>query len=280
MFNLIDCHSHSNNSIDAENSVDEMCKKAMTLGLSAYAITDHVECCSKTWIFGENEKDREPVYFKDIFENSMRAISVAKEKYGDKLNLLAGLELGEPCHDLEASNAYSNDERLDFIIASVHQMRDYPDFYFMDFNDYDIPSLMEKYFNEIYETCKWGNFDVFGHLTYTLRYMEGKQGFNVDMRPYDDIIHECFKTLIENGKGIEINSSGLRQKYGFTIPKFEYIKMFRDCGGEIISIGSDSHCAEDLGKGISEATDLARQAGFKYISYFKKRKPNFVKIEK
>jgi len=276
--NLIDCHTHSKNSPDAIDSVDAMCEQAIKLGLSAYAITDHVECCLDRWKFEHDDEKIKPLYFKDIFEGSMSEISTAKEKYKGKLNLLCGLELGEPYQDLENADFYINDKRLDFVIASIHQIRKHEDFYFLDYNNYDIQKLMTQYFEEIFEMCQWGKFDVVGHLTYTLRYMEGEQGHMVDMKPYQEIIRECFKVLAHKGKGIEINTSGLRQKFGDSFPSLEYVKMFKECGGEILTVGSDSHCVADLGKGISQAYEIAKNAGFRYVTYFKDRKPNFIKL--
>lgn len=278
MLNLIDCHSHSKNSPDAKDSVETMCEQAIKLGLSAYAITDHVECFGDRWIFEENDDVIPPQYFKNIFENSMSEITLAKEKYKKNLNLLAGMELGEPCHNPGQADYFLNDKRLDFVIASIHQIRNHEDFYFLDYNVYDIPTLLTKYFEEIYEMCIWNRFDVLGHITYTLRYMQGEQGHKVNLKPFEEIIRECFKTLAYNGKGIEINTSGLRQKFGDTFPSFEYVKMFKECGGEILSIGSDSHCVDDLGKGVSEGTQMAINAGFKYVSYFKNRKPVFLNL--
>ncbi len=276
MIKYCDSHSHSKNSPDARHSVNNMCEKAISLELSAYTITDHIECNIERWAC-ENPTDIGPL-FRDIFENSMRDIYIAKDKYQSRLNLLAGVELGEPCQNLECSESYAKDKRLDFIISSIHQIRGKEDFYFIDYSKEDIPSLMQTYFEEIYETVKWNGFDVIGHLTYTLRYMQGEQGYKVNMKPYEEIIRECFKTLAQNGKGIEVNTSGCRQKFGDFFPDFEYVKMFKECGGEIITTGSDSHCAEDLGKGLAEATEMIKKAGFDYIAYFKERKPQFVKI--
>ena len=117
-----------------------------------------------------------------------------------------------------------------------------------------------------------------GKMTYTLRYIEGDHGIHVDMKHYEEIIRESFKLLIQNGKGIEINTSGLRQKYGKTFPDLYWVKIYRELGGEIISLGSDSHCAADIGKGIAEGAEIARDAGFDYLCFFKERKPNFIKI--
>ncbi len=276
MIKYCDSHSHSKNSPDARHSVNDMCEKAIGLELSAYTITDHIECNIERWAC-ENPTDIGPL-FRDIFENSMRDIYIAKDKYQSRLNLLAGVELGEPCQNLECSESYAKDKRLDFIISSIHQIRGKEDFYFIDYSKEDIPSLMQTYFEEIYETVKWNGFDVIGHLTYTLRYMQGEQGYKVNMKPYEEIIRECFKTLAQNGKGIEVNTSGCRQKFGDFFPDFEYVKMFKECGGEIITTGSDSHCAEDLGKGLAEATEMIKKAGFDYIAYFKERKPQLIKI--
>lgn len=40
---ICDIHTHSSNSFDAENTVEEMCNCACNKGLFALAITDHCE---------------------------------------------------------------------------------------------------------------------------------------------------------------------------------------------------------------------------------------------
>ena len=65
---------------------------------------------------------------------------------------------------------------------------------------------MEQYFSQLYEICRWGHFDVLGHLTYPLRYIEGEAGIPVPLEPYAEQIRCCFRALEENGKGIELNS--------------------------------------------------------------------------
>lgn len=40
---ICDIHTHSSNSFDAENTVEEMCNSACNKGLFALAITDHCE---------------------------------------------------------------------------------------------------------------------------------------------------------------------------------------------------------------------------------------------
>lgn len=265
--NIIDCHTHTNNSPDGDDTVLAMCRKAQSLGLSAYAITDHCEC-----------NGYESEHYDVTSEKSFSDIMKAKEEFGGKLNLICGIELGQANQDYEAAEKVISDERLDFVIGSVHNLTGFADFAFLDYPHENIAHLLKAYYDEMLEICRWGKFDVLGHLTYPLRYICGERGIPVDMSPYEETIREIFKTLIENGKGVEINTSGLRQKYGRAFPDFRYIKLFRDLGGEIISIGSDSHCTEDLGKGVREGAELAREAGFTRLTYFKERNPLFVKL--
>ena len=156
------------------------------------------------------------------------------------------------------------------------------DFCFIEYDKYTedgIYDLCRQYFEEIYKLCKWGKFDILSHLTYFLRYIKGGYGIDVDTSRYDEIIAESFRVLIENGKGIEINTSGLRQNYGDTFPSLKYVKLFRDLGGELLSIGSDAHTIEDLGKGIADGAEMAKAAGFDRLVYFRKRKPYFINID-
>lgn len=279
---IIDCHTHSRNSSDAENdTVIERCERAAQLGLVAMAVTDHCEVnryfekdCYKI----DYEQKYDEYGFKKSFENSMAEVSSVKELYNGKVNLICGVEMGQPLSDIKTAENILSDKRLDFVIGSMHELPGHDDFAFLDYSNEYIPYLLEKYFNEIYNMCKWGKFDVLGHLTYTLRYIEGEQNIKVDMKPYDEIIRHSFKALIQNGCGIEINTSGLYQKYGKTFPDFEYIKLYHELGGEIITVGSDSHSTANLARGIKEGLDLVFQAGFKRITYFKNRKPVFLNI--
>ncbi len=278
--NLIDCHTHSTNSPDAVNAPEAMVLTAMDMGLSAYALTDHCEI--NRWFpyehYTEHFNPEDTYDFASSFENAMADNLRLKEKYKGKLNFVNGIELGQAQFDFGLASAVASDARLDFIIGSCHQVRGYDDFAFTDYTKTSPQKLVDQYYKEIYEICQWGRFDVLGHLTYPLRYIEGNHGLKVDMSGNDEIIAESFKLLIQNGKGIEINTSGYRQKYGKPFPDIYYVKMFRDLGGEFISIGSDAHCTEDLGKGIREGAELAMAAGFDKLTYFVGRKPHQIKL--
>lgn len=283
---LIDLHTHSNFSPDANDSAEDMCRRAQELGLSAYAITDHCDC--NLWhsiehYFDDPSEAKDPIMYGagEYAAKSIKKQTELRDELAGMLNFLVGIELGQPLQYPEKAEEIASSGELDFIIGSHHQNKGEEDFYFYEYNKMDLKkiySLLDDYFVQMLEMCRWGKFDVLGHLTYPLRYICGDYGIDIDLSRWDGIIREIFKTLISNGKGIEINTSGLRQKYGRTFPELEYVKLFRNMGGEIVTIGSDAHCANDIGKGISEGVELAETAGFKYAAFFKNRKANFIKI--
>lgn len=278
--NIIDCHTHSTNSFDGISAAEDMIIAAMERGLSAYALTDHCEI--NRWFsiehYGVKPNGYDTYDFGIDFEKAMTENTALKEKYDGKINFICGVELGQAPFDFGLSNAIVKDKRLDFIIGSIHQVSGKDDFAFLDYEKADINTLLTTYYNDMYELCKWNKFDVLGHITYPLRYIEGEHKIKVDMSLHEEAIRECFRLIIQNGKGIEINTSGLRQAYGQAFPNLYWLKIYREMGGEIISIGSDAHKADDLGKGVKEGAEMAIEAGFKHLCFFKERKPNFIKI--
>lgn len=281
--NLIDCHTHTQYSVDSEADINLMLERACELNLAAYAVTDHCEC--NRWYTEEYYKNATTYRYFDFgrnFENSISAVTVLKEKYSDRLNLLCGIEMGQATQEIDIAEKMVSDKRLDFVIGSIHQIPDTEDFALLDYTTLDenaLYKLAETYMQEIYKLCKWGKMDVLGHLTYFLRYFHRHLNREFDISRFDDIIDESFRELISKGKGIEINTSGLRNaNFKETYPTIKYVKMFKSLGGEIISIGSDAHTVEDLGSGIADGIELAKEAGFGYITFFKERKPNFIKI--
>lgn len=278
----IDCHTHTQFSMDSEADINSMIERAIELDLAAYAITDHCEC--STWYPKEHYKETElfdHFNYAEDFDRSLEAVTALKEKYGRKINLICGTELGQATQDIEAAEKAAEDERLDFIIGSLHQLRGEKDFFYIDYKNMsedEVFCLLEKYFKEVYELCKWGKFDVLGHLTYSLRYMKRRCGINPDISRFDEIIAESFRELIVKDKGIEINTSGLRQGFGDCFPSLKYVKLFRDLGGMLVSVGSDAHKVEDLGRNITDGFEIARAAGFDRVCWFKKHKAYYTEI--
>lgn len=277
----IDCHTHTAISPDGSGTVGGLCRRAISLGLEALAITEHVEL--NRWhsqgYYGHGPRNEEEEFeYSKRMEASMKANHSAKDAYGNRLHIISGIELGQIPTDFGLADSVIQDNRLDFVIASMHELHNKPDFFCLDYQKESVPKLLEQYFAEVLQLCQWGKFDVLGHLTYPLRYIVGEAGMTVDLADYEEPIRACLQALVDNGCGIELNTSGLRQAYGKTFPSLEYIKLYRELGGESLTIGSDAHTADDVGYGMKTAVEMAKEAGFSYLCYYLEREPVYIPI--
>ena len=96
--------------------------------------------------------------------------------------------------------------------------------------------------------------------------------------PFDKvkpIISEILKHIISKGKGIEINTSSFRYKLDDLTPSKDILKLYKELGGTIITIGSDAHKAEHVGYKILEVREELKKLGFKQFCTFEKMKPIF-----
>lgn len=110
-----------------------------------------------------------------------------------------------------------------------------------------------------------------------IRYSKTKD-LNYCYGQYADIFDPIIETLIANGKGIEINTAGLDKGLKEQHPCTEFIRQYRKKGGEIITVGSDAHRPEDIGRHFDHAADVLKECGFSYYCTFEKRVPAFHKL--
>lgn len=268
--NIIDLHTHTDNSFDGHHSAMYLCEAAYMKGLRAIAFTDHIEV---------------DAFYERNFDVTARQayfyIANARSAFRGKLTVCNGIELGQPHYAAEIAEKLIDTLNYDIVIGSVHNLRNKLDFCELDYNtEYtDFYPLLDEYFEEELALAKWGKFDTLAHLTYPLRYIVGEYGKTVDIKRYDDIIDEILKTVAQNGKALEINTSGLRQPLGETMPYEAIVKRFRELGGDFVTVGSDAHYAEHLSAGIEQGMAIAARCGFSCISLFKDRVPTPIPIE-
>lgn len=80
--------------------------------------------------------------------------------------------------------------------------------------------------------------------------------------------------MVKNDIALEINTSSLRKGLSETMPGRDLLKIYEDAGGIKVTIGGDTHLADDLSAGYAYASSLVtgRLKSVVYIG----RKPVFV----
>ena len=265
-----DSHVHSSNSPDASpDTVEMIAASAREKGLAGVCITDHCDVnCYEEWGCGT------------CMEGSFRDVAAAKERFNrDGFFVGMGIELGQPNQALDKVAEVMAMGKYDFVLGSLHNGDQYEDYHYID-SRMDPWTITENYYDTMLRTAQWGQFDAMAHMTLPLRYVKGRdEVVDFHLGPYEERIQEILRVLAQTGKGIEINTSGLRQQIQETMPTLPYLKRLRQLGGEIVTLGSDSHNAHDLAAGFAVAAQLLREAGFSHFAYFRDRKPVMVPLD-
>lgn len=263
---LYDYHSHSDYSMDGKDSIAKLCAAAIAAGLQELAVTDHFEPTPQ-------DKEASDYQAKEYFGAMKKICSLYKEK----LKLKYAVELGQPHLYTAKSEKLLADHPYDYVLASVHMLPTGEDLGYIPYSKENISSYTQSYLDELKSLAKWNKFDCLGHFDLLKRYAI-IHGVKTDFMAYQEQIEDILKIIIANGKGIEINTSGLRQESKECLPDLDILKLYKQLGGEIITIGSDAHFAKDVGKGVREAIELLKTAGFKYATVFTQRQPEMIKI--
>ena len=170
---------------------------------------------------------------------------------------------------------------LDFVIGSVHNyraMKGKTDFYYADYPDADIcVRTLEDYLGSLAElTALPDCYDTLGHIIYPLRYINPRapQTFSLLDAEYYDRTAAVLRRVAEDGKAMELNTWR-----GRSIAEWaSYLRLFRSLGGELVTVGSDSHTTQDVGKGVSDAYALLRECGFAFVAVYHGRKAGMERL--
>lgn len=272
---IADFHCHCNYSSDSTSTPKDMIQKAISLGLSKICFTDHLDylypsSIENDFIFHPKERHTNMIQLKELFHN--------------KIEILIGVELGlrnEPELKNDVKTYYEgivNEVPFDFIIGSTHVLEKKDMYYKEYWEDKTVSKGITDYFQSIIDNSSfYETFQVYGHLDYIIRYLPVAEK-NYNYHEYADLIDLALKSLIQHGKGIELNTAGLKYNLGFPHPKLEILKRYKELGGEILTIGSDAHKPEHLAYDFAIVTDLLKSIGFRYYTIYNNQIAEFIKL--
>ncbi len=270
-----DYHVHTKFSDDSAYPMEQVVKDAIAMKMDEICFTDHVDYGIKEdWDYSRPAECRRrngpmnvdyPRYFALLKE--------LRHTYEGQITIRSGLEFGMQMHTIPRYQALVETYPLDFMILSVHQVED-QEFWTQDFQkNRSQKEYNERYYEEmlgLVKACQ--DYSVLGHMDLIVRYDEN------GVYPFEkirEIVSEILKVVIADGKGIEFNTSWRRYGLKDTTPSVDILKLYRELGGEIITIGSDSHAPAHLGSGILETKEFLKSLGFRYFCTYADKKPLF-----
>lgn len=263
---MFDYHVHTTQSADCETPMLASCAAAVAAGVTEIAFTDHVEHEPLDMSFG---------YFN--YDQYMRDIDDARSRYADRLVILAGAEVDFNTGIARDVERFVATHEFDFVIGSVHYGEAgeiiFPEY----FATRGFDEVYRSYLGQIHAAVQSGLFDTIGHIDLPKRYAPPEAGAYAPL-DYDEEFREIFRTMIATATSFEINTSGIRQRPKASMPCAQVVAIYVDEGGELITMGSDSHVPDTIGAGFDRTLAMLQLSGIQAISSFRQRHRTAVPI--
>lgn len=247
-----DLHLHTNYSNDSTEPLENYCTRALAIGVDCLCFTEHVD---------HNLKDPGcGIYDAEAF---FEGLQKAKQVYGARLKLLAGIEFSEPHLYQEGLRSF-RELPYDFILGSVHFWGDdmFPSE--MIQRGITVEKCFEEYWPDVLKSVKSGGFDCVGHIDFPKRYYK-------QLIYSPEFLGEVCTEMVRNDIILEVNTSSLRAGLDESMPNADMLEIYKKCGGRYFTMGSDSHAAKHLYTFIDEARRIPLELGLQEV-YFEGRR--------
>jgi histidinol-phosphatase (PHP family) len=263
---LSDLHVHTRFSADATGDPEECVVGAFERGLDVIGFSEH-------WDFDPGDRSY-GFYDYETIRNEMERL---RRKYAGEIEVFFGVEVSYvSSRENDIRDALAGKE-FDYIIGGVHasdgvyisepRCRSY-------MAERSAREVYARFFEETEKAVESGLFDIIAHLDLCKRFgVEFYGPFDAD-QVGDGLVEKVVRKTVAGGIALEVNASGTWQGPKETYPARQILEIYRDAGGELITVGSDAHAPVHAGD-VSAATELAGAVGLPRPVVFRGRKAQF-----
>jgi histidinol-phosphatase (PHP family) len=129
-----------------------------------------------------------------------------------------------------------------------------------------VEEVWRAYFGTLAEAAGSGFCDVLAHPD-----LAKIRGLRPDAALVDDLHERAADAIAAAGGAVEISTAGLRKPVGELYPDESLLVACRRRGVPI-TLASDAHLADDVGRDLDLAVGLARRAGYETVTVFEERR--------
>jgi histidinol-phosphatase (PHP family) len=121
-----------------------------------------------------------------------------------------------------------------------------------------VEEIWERYARELLSAAASGHFDVLAHPDL--------------VKIFGHRVEWDWSSLVEalDGVSLEVSTAGLHKPVGELYPDASLLGLARDAG-VTITLASDAHLAEHVGRDLDRAVEFARSAGYETVTVFNRR---------
>lgn len=253
---LYDCHIHTEFSADSELKIKDILEKAKKNNLGIIT-TEHLDYNLKT----------HPQFAELDIDGYLEEYS----KYRGE-NMQQGVELGLAMNNIDENFAFYEKykDKFDMIIGSIHSINGVTLSRFLKQDTRPKEVVYGEYLYNMLKCIEFYNiFDTLGHIDYPCRYStyDDKE---MTLKDFKAKFQSIFKTLIDKNKVLELNTTRLDDETSFK-NMVEIYSYYRELGGKYITLGSDSHKIEHIGRNFEKISKFLEETKLTPC-YFKERK--------
>ena len=250
-----DYHMHSTFSVDGQDTIEAMCWRALALGLTEIAVTEHAEWCDR-WHGGALNAGG---YFAEIERLRM-------EFAPRGLTLYSGVELGNPHEHQRQASALVAAHPFDVRIASLHWLYGENIHDASCFAGRDPMDVYADYFTAVgHMAADFSATDVIAHFDRIL-WRGTLLGALFRPQALESTIRDTLATIAWRGLALELNTRLLNQTPGWRPALVTMLRWFREEGGRRVVVNSDAHRLSQMGANLDMARAVLNDAGLEPAS--------------
>jgi histidinol-phosphatase (PHP family) len=238
-------------------------------GVEEIAITEHVYRFAAARDLFDHPYWRESA--QDDIDAYRQSLAAAKEV---GFPIAAGIELDWLEGHADELKAIATAHDWDVVLGSVHWLGDLA----VDHPDYSIHEVFppdhvwQEYAAAFCRAASSGIYDVMAHPD--LPKVFGQ-------RPSPSVLEAAYRDIVEavseSGVAVEVSTAGLRKAAAELYPAPALLKMLGRVGIPV-TIGSDAHDADDVGRDLEVAVAALRDVGYRSVVRYSGRRPEEVAL--
>ncbi|MDD3804367.1 MAG: histidinol-phosphatase HisJ family protein [bacterium] len=255
----IDLHNHTRFSYDSNRSMEETVIEAIEKNVKVFGFSDHLD-------FNENDPGNE--YYNGCMQK--KEFERLSKKYEGKIELLLGIEASlENAYSEKVRNAFKK-HSFRYRIMSAHFVEGIVISDWIERTEREARTSDEvdysPYFDSLKRIVSFQEYDILGHIDYYKKYSKFTDHHKTSQK-HEKEYREILKKVVDGGKVIEVNTSGLRHSCREQFPSTEILRLYRDVGGEFVATGSDSHKSGDVAFKFDEVYNIIDNLGLKILKF-------------
>lgn len=260
----VDYHIHTKLCGHATGEMRQYVEKAIEAGIEKMGFSDH----TPLYHLPEEKRDLGLAMTEKQMAGYVESVLALAEEYKGQIQIALGFEADFiPGFEKELERILSLFP-VDYIYGSIHFLGDWAydsPYERARYNSWDPDKLYALYFDTLCQAARSGFFDLMAHPDLIKKFDYWPQG---PLEPYWEKAAAAFQ---EGGVAIELNSSGWRREVGQAYPHPGFLQYCQRAGVPV-TFGSDSHTPQEVGMDWQRGVELLKNAGYREIATFSKRR--------